>query len=131
MEQSQYLYCGLGNMEEESHKPPQSPSSTSTKRQKWCCLCSPVNLKSVVKEHPIAFAILFMTLTAITIGVGVGFGVEWQGPSSEGPCICENGKYYTFCISEKCFNHSLITRVPLRCWWELFNKNRGCFPIGK
>ena len=74
--------------------PPQPPQlvSTESRSTKWNCLSSQVNLKSFIKEHFVAFAIILMTLTIITIAIGVGFGVDWQRSSYEGPCICDEGR---------------------------------------
>ena len=81
--------------------PPQ-PGSTESGSTKWNCLSSQVNLKSIIKENFVAFAIILMTLTIITIAIGVGFGVDWQRSSYEGPCICAEGKLKNILVFQKC-----------------------------
>ena len=86
LEQSQYLYCGLENLNDDPPQPPQHSTTTSRSTK-----CSQVDMKSAIKEHPLAIALIIITLTMFILGIGVGFGVNWQG--SEGDCICEEGEH--------------------------------------
>ena len=110
-------------MKDESPQPPQSTSNVS-RSNKWCCLCCPVNLKSAIKEHPLAFAMIFMTVMALTVGIGVGFGLDWSGSSSssEEPCICEEGKFkFSTFVFQRC-------QLTFLDWIEyLFIVGGSCF----
>ncbi len=82
--------------ENPGEEPPQStqytsPHSTSTKCYRTFSL---FNFGTAIKGHPLAFAIIVVTLVVLAVGIGVGLGVDWHGSasSSEGPCICEEGK---------------------------------------
>ena len=90
MKNSQYLEIGT---EKPGDEPPQSIHDTSI-QSTWNFLCSLFNFGTAIKGHPLAFAIIFVTLVVLAVGIGVGLGVDWHGSASspEGPCICEEGK---------------------------------------
>ena len=99
LEKSQYVELETGKPGDE---PPQCTQHTSaqSKSIKWDGLCTLFNFGAAIKEHPIAFAIIVVTFVVLAVAIGVGFGVDWQGSasSSEGPCICEEGKMSIFVV---------------------------------